>query len=80
MRRSNGGKEHESLHHSIEWPSVLSRSLATSVKGLSLKALLHTYMIATHVQDCYYNNIYKPAGICPYTESTNTFKIKHSST
>ena len=53
MRRSNGGKEHATLHHSIEWPSVLRRSLATSVKGLSVKALLHTYSIVTHVQGCY---------------------------
>ena len=49
-------------------------------------ALLHTYRIATHVQhcytrkDCYYNNIYKPIRISPYTVSTNTFKIKRRST
>ena len=53
MRRRNGGKEHATLHHSIEWPSVLRRSLETSVKELSVKALLHMYRIATHVQHCY---------------------------
>ena len=55
--------------------------IATHVQDYYTRTgLLHTYMIATHVQDCYYNNTYKDAGICPYTESTNTFKIKHSST